>query len=42
MTIKKLTSLTGKIPTNLGTVGKMIFSITTYDRIQCTLFSKYS
>ena len=40
MTIKKPTLLTGKYSNNLGTVGKMIFSITTYDRTHGTSFSK--
>jgi hypothetical protein len=40
MTMKKPTSLMGKHPNNLGTVGKMIFSIPTYRRTHCISFSK--
>ena len=40
ITIKKPTSLTGKHPNSLGTVGKMIFSTPTCDRTHYTLVSK--
>ena len=40
MTKKKPTFLKGEQPNNLGTVGKMIFSITTYNRTHFTSISK--
>ena len=39
-TMKKPTLLTGKHPNNLGTVEKIIFSLTTYSGTNRTSFSK--